>query len=122
MKNKEPFFIRQHIKMSPKARPSNNPNKIRLTFLEPAYRLWKRSHHSTKSLVISLFFTALVPFVIYKTIMKLISREYKSRAQAVASDNFYEMQDILKYNKIGELSDLKNKQIDSYITNKKNLN
>lgn len=95
MKEKHEFFIRQTIKMTPKVRPSNNPNKIRLTFLERPYRYWKGLAPAKRSTYISLFLTFFIPLIMYRAINFLISRDFKARAEAELGDGVYEMREIL---------------------------
>ena len=71
MKNNFDYFLRQTIKMSPKAKPSNDPNKIRLTFLEKPYRKYKRLTQSNKSVIIALFMTVTIPFLIFQGMIPL---------------------------------------------------
>lgn len=105
MKDKKPFFIRQHIKMSGTAYPTNDPNMIRIKFLEKPYRIWRKLNRTHRAIFVALSFTFIIPFTIYKSTLKLIANEYKSRAQAEIGENVFEMKEILE-------SSTKNQTID----------
>jgi hypothetical protein len=74
---KDKFFIRQHIYMKPKATPSNNPNNIRLKFLETPYRLYHKMPRQYRLVIFSAFLAALVPFTIYQSILAFVRYEKK---------------------------------------------
>lgn len=96
MKDKKPFFIRQHIKMSGTAYPNTDPNIIRIKFLEKPYRIWRKLNRTHRAIFVALCFTCMIPFTIYKCTLKLIANEYKSRAQAEIGENVFEMKEILE--------------------------
>ena len=99
MKERKPFFLRQHIKMSPKAKPSNDPTKIRLTFLERPYRFFQNSKYSYKAVIIALVLSVVVPVTMYNGINMLIGREYKAREQVKCGNDFFETYEILENSK-----------------------
>lgn len=99
MKYDREFFLRQHIKMSPSARPSNNPNKIRLRFLEKPYRYLVNLNNTKKAVLIGFILSLMIPKMIFTLSQKQIDKEYRRRAMAMVSDNYYEMESILNKTK-----------------------
>lgn len=95
MKNDRNYFLRQQIKLSPRARPSENPDKIRLKFLETPYRYYKALTRTQKSIIISLILTVSVPTIMYTAITKIVQWEYRTKLYAEMTDNFYEVKDLL---------------------------
>ncbi len=95
MKNNFNFFIRQTVKLSPRARPSGDPNKIRIKFLEGIYRRYKKLSYTQKNYIIGLFLAFAIPTVLYSCILAILRFDERSKLQAEMTDNFYQIKEIL---------------------------
>ena len=62
---KHSFFLRQHIKIMPKPRPSDREDVIRLKFLEVPYRLYYKLPKGYRIALLSILWTCFIPLVIY---------------------------------------------------------
>lgn len=95
MKNRLNNFLRQTIKISPQPKASQNPNFIRIKFLEHPYRIIRRHWFRQKGTIIALILTFLIPTVIYKCIVTMIKFEEKGKLNAEMTDNYFEIKEIL---------------------------
>lgn len=95
MKNNFNFFIRQTVKLSPRPQPSNDPNKVRIRFLEGIYRKYKRLSNTQKSYLVGLVLTFAIPYVLYNCILAILRFDERSKLQAEMTDNFYQIKEIL---------------------------
>lgn len=71
------FFLRQNISLRAKPRPSNDPNIIRLKFLEKAYVRYYKLPAGFRVMWKSIVTAAVVPFVIYQMILFFIRYDHK---------------------------------------------
>ena len=79
---KHSFFLRQHIKIMPKPRPSDREDVIRLKFLEVPYRLYYKLPKGYRIALLSILWTCFITLVIYKGIMRALRFEYKAKLRA----------------------------------------
>ena len=71
------FFIRQNITLRAKPKPSNDPDIIRIKFLEKAYISYKKLPAGFRVMWKSIAVAAIVPFVIYQMILFFIRYDHK---------------------------------------------
>jgi hypothetical protein len=79
---KDTFFLRQHIKMTSKPRPSNRDDVIRLKFLEVPYRLWYKIPKGYRTAIFSIAWACIIPYTMYSLIIGYIRWEAKAKLRA----------------------------------------
>lgn len=99
MKIRDNNFLRQHVKLSPKPRPSNNPNKVRLRIFEGPYRFYYGLSKSNQSILVAGFWTCVIPWFMYGAIKRLVGREYKAKAVAQIGGDTDSLREILDKSK-----------------------